>query len=418
MTGITDPRPTHSQTFGYDTLGRLTQAQGAYGTLSWGYRANGDRLVETRSAQGASIAYDYNSANQLTATTGLAPATFFSYGTDGRTLTRTTAAGTTTYGYTATSLPTSVTAPGIAVTSVYDADEWRIRRDFTAGTLATSTYSVRSVGTEVLSEYRRLCAPIATCATAIVGVADKIYAGGRLLGAYEADLVDQVVEFVGTTSANTESWANPTVLARVTTANGAPTTAPMAVTYATVDGSGSATAGADYVSKSAVHTVPAGTLSGTTFSLQFNVLNDAMDEPDETVLLRLTSATNGTIGAAHTLTYSILDDDAPPTIEAVALATVGEAQSAQATVTLSAPSGFAVQATVTLASGTALAGYDFSGRAPGGHGHARPPDGIRDGAAGQRRVGGADGGTVLLHPVESCPCHTRRAAEWHDHDSR
>ncbi len=233
-------------------------------------------------------------------------------------------------------------------------------------------------------------------------VADKIYAGGRLLGAYEADLVDQVVEFVGTTSANTESWANPTVLARVTTANGAPTTAPMAVTYATVDGSGSATAGADYVSKSAVHTVPAGTLSGTTFSLQFNVLNDAMDEPDETVLLRLTSATNGTIGAAHTLTYSILDDDAPPTIEAVALATVGEAQSAQATVTLSAPSGFAVQATVTLASGTALAGYDFSGRAPGGHGHARPPDGIRDGAAGQRRVGGADGGTVLLHPVESC----------------
>ncbi len=76
VTGITDPRPTHSQTFGYDTLGRLTQAQGAYGTLSWGYRANGDRLVETRSAQGASIAYDYNSANQLTATTGLAPATF------------------------------------------------------------------------------------------------------------------------------------------------------------------------------------------------------------------------------------------------------------------------------------------------------------------------------------------------------
>ena len=350
------PRPTHSQTFGYDALGRLT-AQGAYGTLSWGYRANGDRLVETRSAQGASIAYDYNSANQLTATTGLAPATF-TYGTDGRTVTRTTAAGTITYGYTATSLPTSVTAPGIAVTSVYDADEWRVRRDVSAGTLTTSAYSVRSVGTEVLSEYRRLCAPLATCATE--WVADEIYAGGRLLGAYEPTWWTRSSSSSGL-SANPESSANPTVLVpRRRAATGAPTTAPMAVTYATVDGSGSATAGADYLSKSAVHTVPAGTLSGSTFSIGFDVLPDGMDEPDETVLLRLTSATHGRIGAAHTLTYSILDDDAPPTIEAVALGTLNEPEGAQAAVTLSLPSGFAVQATVTLTNGTARGGDDFA----------------------------------------------------------
>lgn len=41
VTTIGDARPGHSQTFGYDPLGRLTSAQGIYGAITWAYAANG-----------------------------------------------------------------------------------------------------------------------------------------------------------------------------------------------------------------------------------------------------------------------------------------------------------------------------------------------------------------------------------------
>src|SRR5205823_13686506 len=105
-------------------------------------------------------------------------------------------------------------------------------------------------------------------------------------------------------------------------------------------------------------TLPSGTLSFapgvTTQNIAIAIVDDALNEVSETVLVSLSNPTNATLGATATHTYTIADNDNPPTItldlsgspmaEAGGVATV--------TASLSAPSGQIV--TVNLAfSGTA-----------------------------------------------------------------
>ena len=354
VTSIADARPGHAQAFGYDTLGRLTSADGIYGSLDWTYDAAGNRVTEQRSHPGGTARYAYTSG-RLTGITDAVTASF-SYGADGRTTSQTVNGVTTTFGYTATSLPTTVTTPTASALSVYDADEWRIARQVTVGGATSKHYSLRGPDAATLSEFRTACG-----GCTLAWTADHIYGGGRLLATFAAPPTDPVVEFAGATSANAETWATPSVLVKVVTESGAATVAPITVPYATVNASGgTATAGEDYVPATGVLSIPAGTASGATFPIAFGVLDDPMDEPNETVVLRLGSPTNARVGPLDTLTYTIQDDDAAPTLTITSMTVNESAGQAVVAVTLSAPSGYTVTAHASTAAGTAVATHDFS----------------------------------------------------------
>ncbi len=88
---------------------------------------------------------------------------------------------------------------------------------------------------------------------------------------------------------------------------------PAVLDYFTTNGT--ATAGSDYVTATGTITVPAGATSGT-FTVQ--VLDDTLDEPDETVILNVTPGTLGFMGDGVTSTLTIVDNDLPPTAVTVA----------------------------------------------------------------------------------------------------
>src|SRR5207249_1370387 len=78
-----------------------------------------------------------------------------------------------------------------------------------------------------------------------------------------------------------------------------------------VNGGSATGGGVDY-------TLAAGTLTFapgvTTQNISLTVVNDTADEIDETVPVTLSNATNATLGAISTHTYTILDDDPLPSL--------------------------------------------------------------------------------------------------------
>ena len=133
------------------------------------------------------------------------------------------------------------------------------------------------------------------------------------------------------------------------------------VSYAEGTG-GSATAGTDYTALgSGTLTFAAG---DTTKTIGVSVTGDSLDEPNETIAVKLSSATNATISGA-TGTGTITDDDSEPAASmSAATASVGEsAGTKDVTVSLSAASGrdVTVPYTVSSATGdTATAGGDYT----------------------------------------------------------
>ena len=121
---------------------------------------------------------------------------------------------------------------------------------------------------------------------------------------------------------------------------------------------GSASNGLDYVNATTSVTILAGQI---TADASLIVLNDLIDEFDETVLLALGIAPGASLGAIDQHLFTILDDDDAPTVTLVNSAfTIGEAQGAvQLTVSLSAISGLDVSVPLTL-TGTATDGEDYT----------------------------------------------------------
>lgn len=115
--------------------------------------------------------------------------------------------------------------------------------------------------------------------------------------------------------------------------------------------SGTASSPADHNLSDGTLTIPAGNTSG---SISFNVVNDTMDEPNETVIVTLGSIVNGNVGSPSSQTITILDDDPPPTIQfSTASQSVSEAVgTVTVQVNLSAVSSQSVQVPFTV-SGTA-----------------------------------------------------------------
>jgi Calx-beta domain-containing protein len=130
------------------------------------------------------------------------------------------------------------------------------------------------------------------------------------------------------------------------------------VDYAT--GIGTATAGADYTASSGTLNFAPGE---TTRSFTVPILDDSLDEAQESINLMLSSPTGGIVlGGRNTSVLNIIDNDPPPIIT-INDTTVGEGDSgsidAVFTLTLSAPSGQNISVHLNTLSGSAQSGLDF-----------------------------------------------------------
>ncbi|PJF29688.1 MAG: hypothetical protein CUN52_07115 [Phototrophicales bacterium] len=129
-------------------------------------------------------------------------------------------------------------------------------------------------------------------------------------GAVEVDPPPQSVTVQFTSaSGNALESANTGAFIRVTTSDAFPVAVAGSVQI--IPTGGSATNGSDYTVVSSTITIPAGTAHNATISINPNltIINDAIDEPDETIELALTSPVEVSIGAQGTYTHTIIDDD-------------------------------------------------------------------------------------------------------------
>ena len=112
ITGITDNLVSgNSQTLGYDNLNRLNTGSGAYGSLSYGYDADGNRNTQT--VNGTVTSYTYGTGNNRLTKLN---ATGWSYVADGNT----TKDGTYTYAYDDANRLASVTKTGLTASYSYN----------------------------------------------------------------------------------------------------------------------------------------------------------------------------------------------------------------------------------------------------------------------------------------------------------
>ncbi len=174
---------------------------------------------------------------------------------------------------------------------------------------------------------------------------------GTDMGAFEAQ---PLVRFSSAAYSVNESTPSITITVKLTAALDDEAT----VHYAT--GNGTAVASKDYTSKSGTLTFAAGE-TARTFTVP--ILDDTLDEADETVSLKLSSPTGGiSLGTPSTAVLKIVDDDPPPKLS-INNVTVTEGDSgalnAAFTVTLSAASAKTVTAKYATANGTAKAPGDY-----------------------------------------------------------
>ncbi len=127
----------------------------------------------------------------------------------------------------------------------------------------------------------------------------------------------------------------------------------LSVDYATSDLT--ATAGDDFTASSETLTFAAGVSTAT---IRIPLVDDSIDEPDETFSVELTNPVNATLGVA-TATATIRDNDDPPGVS-VADATGTEGSTAEFVVSLDAASARTIEVDYDTSSGTARESHDFT----------------------------------------------------------
>ena len=118
--------------------------------------------------------------------------------------------------------------------------------------------------------------------------------------------------------------------------------------------------GTDYTLADGTLTISAGGTSGTITIA--GIIDDSLDEPDETVIVTLSSPSNATLGSDSVHTYTINDNDSTPEVDFNLTSSSGaeSVSSAGLTVDLSAASGQNVTVNYAV-SGTATgSGIDFT----------------------------------------------------------
>jgi hypothetical protein len=151
--------------------------------------------------------------------------------------------------------------------------------------------------------------------------------------------------------------AEGTLTANISVTLNVATTSSVSVAYETQNGT--ATAGQDFAMSTGVLVFDPGQ---TVQTFTIPILPDELDEPDETILLALSSPVNATLGEPASGTLTIVDDDPTPSLSfSLGSMTVDENDGfANVIVRLSAASGRTVTVDYTTIGETAVAGSDFS----------------------------------------------------------
>ena len=138
----------------------------------------------------------------------------------------------------------------------------------------------------------------------------------------------------------------------------APSLVTVTVNYASSNGT--AVAGSDYQAISGALTFPAGT---TSLPLPLPLINDNIEESNETFSLALSSPVGAGLGAAANATVLILDDEVPPVAQftVASLAVDENVGTVQGVVTLSNPSDKIVTVDYTFGNDSAVAPADYTG---------------------------------------------------------
>ncbi|MDI6731199.1 MAG: Calx-beta domain-containing protein [Candidatus Margulisbacteria bacterium] len=165
--------------------------------------------------------------------------------------------------------------------------------------------------------------------------------------------VTPTVAFSSASSSGSESTTSVTIPVVLSAAAASTVTVNYSVTGGTATGSGT-----DYTLASGTLTFAAG---DTSESISVTVVNDSLDEANETIIIGLSSPSGATLGSITSHTYTITDNDATPTVGFTSAAQSSAAESGTMTITasLSAVSGRAVSVPYTM-SGTATNGTDYS----------------------------------------------------------
>ncbi|MDE0903924.1 MAG: hypothetical protein OSB42_04770, partial [Planctomycetota bacterium] len=167
----------------------------------------------------------------------------------------------------------------------------------------------------------------------------------------EDDDLPPQVRFLQASSSETEGTTGDRVIGlEITSLSGLDVSIELSLT-------GTASNGVDYVAPGGTVLISAGSLSG---QVVLPVLDDALDELDETIELNLTLAVNAVLGSPAVHVHTILDDDATPTPGFVlANSDLNEGQSDLVEVSLTAISGLDVPFALG-ARGSAVSGSDYT----------------------------------------------------------
>ncbi len=166
------------------------------------------------------------------------------------------------------------------------------------------------------------------------------------------DDVPPAVIFGTVSQSKAENGGTATIATRLSAAAGVPVFVPFTL-------GGTASEGSDYTVVSNPVVIAAGS---TTANLSLPIINDTLDEPDETVVVTMGTPVNGTMGTSNTVhTLTLTDNDNAPTVNFTAASWRLAESDGPATVTaqLSAMSGQDVTIPFTL-SGTASNGVDYT----------------------------------------------------------
>ena len=163
-----------------------------------------------------------------------------------------------------------------------------------------------------------------------------------------------VVDFNSTSSNGAESVSSKAITVDLSAVSAKNVTVNYAVT-GTATGSGT-----DYTLADGTLTISAGSSSGTITIA--SIVDDSLDEANETVILTLSSPSNASLGTDSTHTYTITDNENTPTIDFNTTSSSGaESVSSKAiTVDLSGPSGETVTVNYAITGTATGSGTDYS----------------------------------------------------------
>ena len=163
-----------------------------------------------------------------------------------------------------------------------------------------------------------------------------------------------VIDFNATSSSGAESASSQSLTVDLSAASGKDVTVNYAVT-GTASGSGT-----DYTLANGTLTISAG---ATTGNIDISgIVDDSIDEADETVVVTLSSPSNATLGSDKVHTFTITDNDNPPVIDFETVSSSGlESVSSKAiTVDLSAASGQNVTVNYAVTGTATGSGTDYT----------------------------------------------------------